>query len=252
MTITISNSENKKMLIPIKRTIQQYQMIEDGDKIAVGISGGKDSSALLYLLTAFQRKSPIQFTIVPISLSLGFEGMDVSPLEAFVEQLGYKLHLQPTNIGEVVFDIRKEKNPCSLCANMRRGTLYDVAKSYGCNKVALGHHLDDAIETFFMNLFFGGKMGSFQPKLYLDRTDITLIRPLITIEEQDIIQFVAAKEIPIIENPCPANKKTKREEMKQLILQLNKQYPDLKHKFLTAMKNASLNDFWNADLYTQK
>lgn len=243
----ITNSDNKRFLIPMKNVISDYNMIEDGDKIAIGLSGGKDSMTLLYLLTALQKKLKTKFEIVPISLTLGFDGMDLSEMKEFVERLGHTLYIQETNISEVVFDIRKEKNPCSLCANMRRGSLYSVAKELGCNKVALGHHLDDGMETFFMNLLFNGKIGSFQPVTYLTRSDITLIRPMIVIEEKQIIQFVKAKNIPIVFNPCPADKKTKREETKQLIETLSEQYPDIRNKFFRAMRNVKLRDTWNIE-----
>lgn len=243
----ISNSDNKRFLIPMKNVITEYQMIEGGDKVAIGLSGGKDSTTLLYLLTALQKKMKVKFEIVPISLMLGFEGVDFTEMKQFVESLGHTLYVQETNISEVVFDIRKEKNPCSLCANMRRGSLYSLAKELGCNKVALGHHLDDGMETFFMNLLFNGKIGSFQPVTYLDRMDITLIRPMIAIEEKQIIQFVQSKNLPIVHNPCPADKKTKREETKQLIETLSEQYPDLRQKFYRAIRNVQLRDTWNVE-----
>ncbi|BAU26356.1 tRNA(Ile)-lysidine synthase TilS/MesJ [Aneurinibacillus soli] len=245
MEFTLSNTERKRLVRPAQRIVQAYHMIEDGDRIAVGVSGGKDSSTLLYVLTALQRQLSVRFEIVPISLSLGFAGMNMSPLVEFVEKLGHTLHVKETEIGKVVFDIRQEKNPCSLCANMRRGTLYEYAKELDCNKAALGHHLDDAMETFFMNLLFNGKMGSFHPKTYLDRADITLIRPLVGIEEDTIERFIETRNIPIITNPCPANKKTKREEIKQLIDSLSSQYPDLRQKFLHAIQTADMGDFWH-------
>ncbi len=247
MMIYLTNNERLRLMKPIKKTVQTYGMIEKGDRVAIGLSGGKDSSTLLYLLTALQKQLPFPFEIIPITLTLGFEGVDLSPMKEFVSRLGYDLHIQETTIGQVVFDIRKEKNPCSLCANMRRGTLYEYAASLGCNKVALGHHLDDGLETFFMNLLYNGKMGTFQPKTYLDRSNITIIRPLIAIEEEKIIKFVQAKNIPVIHNPCPANKKTKREEVKDLVKGLSIQYPDLRQKFLHGVSHVELQDFWNID-----
>lgn len=202
---------------------------------------------MLYLLTLLKQQAPFQFDIVPVTLTLGFEGMDLSPLKNYVESLGHELHIKETNISQIVFDIRREKNPCSLCANLRRGILYDYAKSLGCNLVAYGHHLDDGIETFFMNLLFGGKLGVFKPVSYMSRLDITLIRPMIAIEEQSIIQFVKAKEIPIIHNPCPADKNTKREEMKELVKALSEKYPNVRQNFLHAVKNVDEADFWNVE-----
>lgn len=248
MILKLSNSENKRLLKPMRKTILQYNMIEDGDRVAVGLSGGKDSSTLLYLLTLLQKQLPFRFEIVPISLTLGFDGMDLSPMQKFVNDLGHELHIKETNISQVVFDIRQEKNPCSLCANLRRGILYDYAKALGCNKVAYGHHLDDGIETFFMNLLFGGKLGVFQPVSYMSRLDISLIRPMIAIEENSIIQFVKAKEIPIIHNPCPADKHTKREEMKELINHLSVKYPNIRQNFFNAVTNVKEEDFWKVQI----
>lgn len=248
MILKLSNSENKRLLKPMRKTILQYNMIEEGDRLAVGLSGGKDSSTLLYLLTLLQKQLPFRFEIVPISLTLGFDGMDLSPMQKFVNNLGHELHIKETNISQVVFDIRQEKNPCSLCANLRRGILYDYAKALGCNKVAYGHHLDDGIETFFMNLLFGGKLGVFQPVSYMSRLDISLIRPMIAIEENSIIQFVKAKEIPIIHNPCPADKHTKREEMKELINHLSVKYPNIRQNFFNAVTNVKEEDFWKVKI----
>lgn len=243
--VNLTNKERLRLLKPVIKTNQAYDMIKAGDRIAVGLSGGKDSSTLLYLLTVLQKYLPIPFEVIPITLTLGFEGMDLTPMEEYVQNLGHKLYIKETTIGKVVFDIRQEKNPCSLCANMRRGNLYDYAHALGCNKVALGHHLDDGLETFFMNLLFNGKLGTFQPCTYLDRTDLTVIRPLIAIEESAIIKFVETKGIPVIHNPCPANKKTKREEVKQLVHGLSQHYPDLRQKFLHAATHVDLSDFWN-------
>ncbi|MED3662691.1 tRNA 2-thiocytidine biosynthesis TtcA family protein [Ureibacillus terrenus] len=247
MVLKVSNSENKRLYKPFRKTIMEYNMLEEGDRVAVGLSGGKDSSTLLYLLTLLKQQAPFHFDIVPITLTLGFDGMDLSPLQNYVESLGHELHIKETKISQIVFDIRQEKNPCSLCANLRRGILYDYAKSLGCNKVAYGHHLDDGIETFFMNLLFGGKLGVFRPVSYMSRLDITLIRPMIAIEEKFIIQFVNSREIPIIHNPCPADKNTKREEMKVLVKALSEKYPNVRQNFLHAVKNVREEDFWKVD-----
>jgi tRNA(Ile)-lysidine synthase TilS/MesJ len=244
MILPLSNSERKRLLTPIKKTILQFKMIEEGDRVAVGLSGGKDSSTLLYILTILREQLPFHFEIIPISLSLGFEDFDILPLEKFVKELGTKLYIKETNISQVVFDYRKEKNPCSLCANLRRGILFEFAASLNCNKLAYGHHLDDGIETFFMNLLYGGKLGVFKPKTYLDRSNITLIRPMLAIEEKTIINFVKAKNIPVIHNPCPADKNTKREEMKELVKTLSSKYPDLRQNFMHGAINIQEEDFW--------
>ncbi len=175
--------------------------------------------------------------------------MDISLLKKFIASLDAELHVENTFISKIIFDIRREKNPCALCANLRRGALYNVAQSLNCNKVALGHNLDDALETFLMNLLFNGKMSVFQPKSFLDRKKITVIRPLITLEEDTIKKIAKAKSIPVVKNTCPVDKKTKREEVKQLVNVLSKQYPDIRHKFLTAVKNADLESFWNIEQY---
>ena len=250
VSLNIKRTDRKWFLTPVKKNIYTYQMIADGDRVAVGVSGGKDSSTLFYILSALQKQMPIKFDLVPITLTMGFDGMDITPLDNFVSSLDSKLHIEPTLIGKIVFDIRQEKNPCALCANLRRGALYEAAKKLNCNKVALGHHLDDAMETFFMNLIFNGQMGLFQPKSYLDRTDITLIRPLVSLEENTIIKIVENKNIPVIKNPCPANKKTKREEIKQLVSSLSKEYPDIRYKFFYAIQNVNLDNFWNPEHYT--
>lgn len=250
MILTLSNSERKRLLTPIKKTILAYKMIEEGDRVAVGLSGGKDSSTLLIILSILQKQLPFHFELIPISLSLGFEDLDMTPLKKFVNGLGHDLYIKETNISQIVFDFKKEKNPCSLCANLRRGTLFEYAASLNCNKLAYGHHLDDGIETFFMNLFYGGKLGVFKPITHLDRANITLIRPMLAIEEKTIINFVKAKDIPIIDNPCPADKQTKREEMKDLVKQLSTTYPDLRQKFMNAATNVKEADFWKIEQKT--
>ncbi|WP_147533508.1 tRNA lysidine(34) synthetase [Bacillus marasmi] len=244
MILPLSNSDKKRLLTPIKKTILQYKMIEDGDRVAIGLSGGKDSSTLLYLLTLLRRQLPFDFELIPISLSLGFKDFDISPLKTFVEELGHELYLKETNISQIVFEYKQEKNPCSLCANLRRGILFEYAASLNCNKLAYGHHLDDGIETFLMNLIYGGKLGVFKPMTHMDRSNITLIRPMLAIEEKTIKQFVKSKNIPVIHNPCPANKNTKREEMKELVNNLSMKYPDLRKNFMTGAMNVQEEDFW--------
>jgi tRNA 2-thiocytidine biosynthesis protein TtcA len=236
--------DKRLLLTPIKKAAQRYDMLKQGDRIAVGMSGGKDSTLLFYMLTMLQRQLPIEFELVPICITLGFKDMDITPLAAFVESLGNRLHVKDTLIGNIIFDIRKEKNPCSLCSKMRNGALHNVSKSLGCNKVALGHHLDDAIETFLMNLVFTGRLSTLRPKAYLDRKDITVIRPMILLEERTIANAVNAYDIPTIESKCPANKKTKREDMKELVKGLSLRYPDIRYKFIEAFDNADASCFW--------
>lgn len=250
MILPLSNSDRKRLLTPLKKTILQYNMIEEGDRVAVGLSGGKDSSTLLYLLTILREQLPFHFDLIPISLTLGFENFNALPLKNFVKELGHELYIKETNISQIVFDYKQEKNPCSLCANLRRGILFEYSASLDCNKLAYGHHLDDGIETFFMNLFYGGKLGVFKPITYLDRSNITLIRPMLAIEEKTIIQFVHAKNIPVIHNPCPADKHTKREEMKELVKNLSSRYPNLRQNFMNGAMNIREEDFWKIDQKT--
>ncbi|MBO8138794.1 MAG: tRNA 2-thiocytidine biosynthesis protein TtcA [Desulfotomaculum sp.] len=219
-------------------------MIENGDKIAVGLSGGKDSSTLLYVLAYYQKYYPYDFEIQPIHVTMGFEDMDITPLKEYCQSLGLKLHIQPGEIGRIVFDARQEKNPCALCANLRRGALNSAAVELGCNKVALAHHLDDAVETFFMSLFYNAQLRTFSPRTYLDRTKLTVVRPFVYIPERDIIKLADKAEIPVIHNPCPANKKTKREETKELVNELSKRYPRLRDNFIIALKNFNERNLW--------
>ncbi|MGY3766358.1 tRNA 2-thiocytidine biosynthesis TtcA family protein [Vagococcus vulneris] len=237
--------ENQLFYNPLRQAIINYDMIQPNEKIAVGISGGKDSITLLTLLDTIskQKRLGFSFEIIPICLDLGFE-TDIQPLIDYVERLGYSLEIVPTKVAEVVFDIRKETNPCSLCAKLRRGILYSHAKKLGCSKVALGHHLDDAIETFFLNFLFHGQFDSFQPKTYLTKTDISIIRPMIYVEEKDIRRFVNEMDIPVIFNPCPVDKKTKREEMKSLVADLKKKYPLIKRRFLQGVENPNQDTSW--------
>ncbi|WP_099224681.1 tRNA 2-thiocytidine biosynthesis TtcA family protein [Listeria costaricensis] len=238
-------TDNRKLFNPVIHAVANYQMIQPGEQVAVGLSGGKDSTTLLYLLDTInkQKRMGYHFTIKPIILDMGME-MDLAPLEAFCAELGYALDIVPTDIAKVVFDIRQEKNPCSLCANLRRGILYNRARELGCTKVALGHHLDDALETFLMNFLIHGRMESFEPSSYLSRTEVTLIRPMIYAEEQEIIRFVERMALPVIHNPCPVDKKTTREEMKKLVNDLSASYPLIRRKFLQAMESGTVANFW--------
>lgn len=243
--------DNKDYYNPIRRAILKHGLIEPGDKVAIGMSGGKDSTSLLYFLDRIKKEQRLgfDFDIVPISLDMDME-MDISPMISFVESLGYNLEVVPTNIATVVFDIRQERSPCSLCAKLRRGILNKHAREMGCNKLALGHHLDDAIETYFMNFLFHGRMASFEPKTYLTNADITVIRPLLYLEETMIKKLVKREALPVIFNPCPVDKKTKREEIKNLITQVSNQYPDVRKKFVQGMEQGTSADFWTGSLVT--
>ncbi len=223
----------QKILGFIRKACEEYNLIEDGDKLAVGISGGKDSLTLLASLKRYQSFCGKNFELIAIAVDLSDGKNDYSEIEKFCKQLEVELHIIPSNVFEIIFDIRKEKNPCSLCANMRRGLLNSSAKELGCNKVALGHHKDDLIETFLLSLFFEGRLSTFKPKTYLSRVDITVIRPLIYCDEQEIMRV--SKDYPILFNPCPADKHTERERAKKLLASLKTFYPDIKEKIFSAI-----------------
>lgn len=233
----------KRVLSYTRRAVDDYAMIEDGDRIAVGVSGGKDSLTLLTALAELRRFYPKKFDLVAITVDMGFEGADFTSLSEFCRSLRVELHIIRSQIAKVIFDIRKEPNPCSLCAKMRRGALHAAAVELGYNKVALGHHFDDAVETFMLNLFFEGRIGCFQPVTYLSRRDIHLIRPLIYMPEKDIRYFSAKAKLPIIESPCPANGKTERTEMKALLSSLERQNKGLRYRIFGAMTRGEISGF---------
>ncbi len=234
----------QQMLSYMRRCIDDYKMIEDGDKVCVGVSGGKDSLVTLKVLAALQKFYPKKFEVVAITLDLGFGDADFSEIKALCDEVDVEYHVVKTDIKEVVFDIRKESNPCSLCAKMRRGSLHEKAKSLGCTKVALGHHFDDAVETYMLSLFYEGRISCFQPVTYLDRIDITLIRPMLYMEEKDIKSFIRKNPLPVMHNPCPANGNTKRQEIKELLHNLEKTtYKDLRKKIFGAMQRYPLEGF---------
>lgn len=247
--MTFTKKDNQRFFNPLRRAVLNYGMIGPNEKIAVGMSGGKDSTTLFYLLDTVknQKRWGFDFELSPIVLDMGM-GMDFQPLIDFCQSLGYDIEVVPTDIAPIVFDIRQESNPCSLCANLRRGYLYDRARTKGYRKVALGHHLDDAIETYFMNFLFHGKLASFEPVTYLTRTEVTVIRPLIYIEEKDIISLVKRENLPVIFNPCPVDKQTKREEIKHVVSQLGKEYKDIRQKFIKGLESGSEQDFWTGKL----
>ncbi len=236
-------NEEKHILSLVRRAVDDYGMIEVGDKIAVGISGGKDSLTLLFALSVLRKFYPKPFEVVGISIDLGFEGMDFSAVEAFCRSLDVPFLREKTEIAKIIFEVREESNPCSLCANMRRGALHRAAKEAGCNKVALGHHNDDAVETFMMNLFFEGRLGCFSPVTYLSNRDITVIRPLIYAEEKDVVYFARRKALPILESKCPENHATERENMKNLLTQIEKGNKGLRHRIFHAMCKSEIDGF---------
>jgi len=212
--------------------------------VAVGMSGGKDSNTLLYFLDLLRKYTPLKFEIIPIYLDLGF-GTDISPMYDYCSSLGYSLIMEQTNIQYVVFAARNEKNPCSLCSNLRRGALNRVALSNGCNKVALGHHLDDAVNTMFMSMIFEGRYHLFKPSTYLNRSDLTVIRPLLYVEEKQIESFVNSQGLKSIKNPCPADGYTKRQEVSELLRDIEARFPGSRKRILKSIENVDSDSFWS-------
>lgn len=210
----------KRLLSLTRKAVQDYDLIQDGDRVCVGLSGGKDSMTLLAVLALLKRFYPKKFELKACHISLGFEGVDTSPMQEYCDRLGVTLEIVHSRIAEIVFDIRKEPNPCALCANLRRGALNDYAGKMDCNVVALAHHKDDIIETAMMSLFFEGRFYCFDPKTYLERSGVTVIRPFLYAEERDIRSYTKVAEIPVIFNPCPMDKTSERAKMKDLLSSL--------------------------------
>lgn len=236
----------QKILGYMRKAIEDYNMIEDGDKIAVGLSGGKDSTTLLLGLKNLQRFYPKKFEILAVTINPGFDKFDVTYLANLCEELNIKFIEEKAHIKEIVFDIRNEKNPCSLCANLRRGILNSVAIREGCNKIALGHNEDDVLETFFLNLLYGGSINTFAPTSYMDRSKITLIRPLIYAPEKYIRNFVKRNNIPVMPKVCPIDGVSKREDMKELILDFQKDIPTIRANLYGAIKRSNIKG-WKKD-----
>jgi len=230
----------QKLLGLVRRCADDYHMIEAGDRIAVGISGGKDSLALLVLLENLRRFYPKPFELHAVTIDMGLQNMDFGPVSELCKRLGVPYTRVETQIGPVVFEQRKEKNPCSMCAKMRRGLLNETLLKLGCNKLALGHHYDDAVETFMMSLLYEGRISCFQPVTLMDRAGVIQIRPMLYISEQSIARFAEREQLPVVENTCPADKNTKREEIKTLIDKLAETYPDLRAKVFGAMQRQPL------------
>ena len=237
----------KRLLSYTRRAIDDYSMIEDGDKIAVGVSAGKDSLTLLCAMAYLRRFYPKKFELIAITIDMGFEGgMDFTPIKELCEKLDVPYHIIPTEISKIIFDVRKESNPCSLCAKMRRGALHNAAKELGCTSVALGHHFDDVVETFMLNLFFEGRLGCFSPVTYLSRVGIKLIRPMLYMPEKDVKEFTNKNELPVISSPCPADKTTERENMKQLLHNLERENKGLRYRIFGAITRGELDGFRDA------
>ena len=223
----------------VRRCVEDYDMIQSGDRIGVGVSGGKDSLALLVLLAELKKYNHKPFELEAITIDMGL-GMDFSGIQALCDALMIPYTQVKTEIGPIIFDYRKEKNPCSMCAKMRRGALNQALLDRGLNKLALGHHYDDAVETFMMSLLFEGRISCFQPVTDLDRTGIVQIRPMLYIHEKTVDSFAVRQGLPVVENRCPVDKQTKREEIKKLVYDLSATYPELKERVFGAMQRLPL------------
>lgn len=230
----------QQLLSFTRRAIDDFQMIEEGDKIAIGISGGKDSLTLLYALHGLMRFYPKHFSIHAVTVDLGFDNLNLEKIVTLCESLDVPYTIVKTDIAKIVFEDRKESNPCSLCAKMRKGALNDEIKRLGCNKVAYAHHKDDVVETMLLSLIYEGRFHSFSPKTYLDRMELTVIRPLIYVNESDVIGFTHKYELPVAKSPCPADGNTRREYVKVLLRTLNQENPGVKERMFTAIMNGNI------------
>jgi len=233
----------KRLLSYVRRAADDYQLLEDRDKIAVGVSGGKDSLILLYALKKLQYFYPKHFELTAFTVHLGFREFQPEPVQEFCEGLHVPYEVIHTEIQEIIFQHKKSANPCSLCAKLRKGALNQAALSRGCNKVAYGHHRDDLIETMLLSLFFEGRFHSFSPKTEWERTGLTLIRPLIYVPEAELAGFQNKYQIPAVKNPCPADGHTKRQYVKDLLRTLNAEYPGIKNRMFAAILSASFDDW---------
>lgn len=223
-----------------RRAISDYDMIDDGDVIAIGISGGKDSLTLLYALSGLQRFYPKKFEVKAITVDLGFGIQDLDRIDSLCQSFGVEYYIVKTDISDIIFNYRKESNPCSLCSKMRKGALNEKAKELGCNKIAYAHHKDDLIETMFLSLLFEGRFYSFSPRLYLDRMNLTVIRPLIYVSESEIIGFQHKNHLPVAKGKCPADGTTKRQYAKELVKKLQEDHPGAKERIFRAIMDGNI------------
>lgn len=237
----------KTTLGSIRRADEEYHMIQSGDKIAVGVSGGKDSLLLLHAMSLYRMVRHQDFELCAVMLTTGKEKPDTSAVEAMCADLNIPLYLRHTELYEILFEIRKDPNPCALCAKMRRAMLCDACKEMGANKLALGHHRDDALETLLMSMLYEGRLHTFHPCSYMSRSQLTVIRPLIFLPEKHIIHMQRVLKLPVMDKSCPADGHTKRQEMKELLSEMCRRYPDFKEKFLSALKNDHQYALWGRD-----
>ncbi|MBQ8605584.1 MAG: tRNA 2-thiocytidine biosynthesis protein TtcA [Clostridia bacterium] len=230
----------------LRRAIDDYNMIEKGEKVAVAISGGKDSALLLAAMKNLSRFHPTQFSVCAVFVDLGFGNIDIDGIKKMCEELDVPLNIKHTEIGKIIFEYRQESNPCALCAKMRRGVIHDGALEMGAKKIALGHHLDDAVETFLLNLMFESRISCFQPVTYLSRKDVTVIRPMIYLTEREVKGAINRLSIPTFKNPCPADGNTKRQDAKSIIKELEKQNPSIKKSIFGALQRSGI-DGWGLE-----
>lgn len=230
----------QQVLSYVRKAVDDYHMIEEGDRIAVGISGGKDSLTLLYALNSLKRFYPKKFDIIAVTVDLGFKNLNLDKIKELCKELDVDYHIIKTEIAQIIFEERKESNPCSLCAKMRKGALNDAVKELGCNKVAYAHHRDDVVETMMMSLIYEGRFHTFAPVTYLDKTGLTVIRPLMYMHEADVIGFVKKHDVPVVKSPCPADGYTKREYVKELLKKINQDSPGVKDRMFAAIQTGNL------------
>lgn len=230
----------QQVLSYVRRAVDDYSMIEEKDKIAIGISGGKDSLTLLYALHGLRRFYPLSFDIHAVTVDLGFENLNLCRIRELCDALEVEYTVVKTDIAQIIFEERREENPCSLCAKMRKGALNQAIQEIGCNKIAYAHHKDDVVETMLMSLIFEGRFHTFAPVTYLDRMKLTVIRPLMYMNEADVIGFVHKYDVPVVKSPCPADGHTKREYVKNLLRSLNQENPGVKERMFTAVINSNL------------
>lgn len=242
----------QRLLSYTRKAVDEYALIDDGDKIAVGISGGKDSLTLLYALSELRKFYPKKFEVYALTVHLGIEGMDFSEIGKLCDKLEVPYYIIETEINDIVFNIRKEDNPCALCAKLRKGAFNNKALELGCNKIAYAHHRDDVNETFMMSLIYEGRIHTFSPMSHLDRTNLTLIRPLLFAPEADVIGFAKKYELPVVKNLCPADGVTKRQETKELIKQINSEAPGFHTRLFSAIANGNVDDWPERTMHTRE
>lgn len=242
----------QRLLSYTRKAVDEYGLIDDGDKIAVGISGGKDSLTLLYALSELRKFYPKKFEVYALTVHLGIEGMDFSEIRQLCDKLCVPYYIIETEINDIVFNIRKEANPCALCAKLRKGAFNNKALELGCNKIAYAHHREDVNETFMMSLIYEGRIHTFSPMSHLDRTNLTLIRPLLFVPEADVIGFAKKYKLPVVKNLCPADGVTKRQETKELIKQINSEAPGFHTRLFSAIANGNMDDWPERTMHTRE